>query len=171
MKIRIAGIKNHSSVDGPGIRCAIFLQGCTHKCAGCHNPETWDVNGGQTSDTDEIVSLFINDKFIDGITLTGGDPLLQSKAAAIIARKAKEKNINVWCYTGYLYEDILENKAGEDALELLNYVDTLVDGKFDLAKRSNSCVFRGSTNQRLIDVKESLKQNSVIEQTSFDFGL
>ena len=171
MEFRIAGIKSHSTVDGPGIRTAIFFQGCNHKCPGCHNPETWDKDKGDVVSTTDIINQILSDKFIDGVTFTGGDPLMQSSAATIIAKALKEKSINIWCYTGYTFEEIKSLKAGKDALELLNYIDTLVDGRFVLSKKSSECIFRGSTNQRLIDVKESLKQNNVIEQKEFDFGL
>ena len=171
MTFTLAGIKPHSTVDGPGVRFVIFFQGCNHKCFQCHNSETWDINGGLKKTTEEIISEITLEKYIDGITLSGGDPLLQSQAAKEIAMAAKKRDINVWCYTGFTYEQIIHGEAGKEAIELLHYVDTLVDGPFVLSKKSDSCKFRGSSNQRLIDVQKSLKQNNVIEQNEFDFGL
>ena len=171
MTFNLAGIKPHSTVDGPGVRYVIFFQGCNHKCFQCHNPETWDMNGGIKEETDKIITDLASEKYIDGITLSGGDPVLQAKAASEIAKFAKEKGINVWCYTGFTYEQIKSGEVGKEAVDLLNYVDTLVDGPFVAKLKSSECVFRGSTNQRLIDVQKSLKQNNVIEQNEFDFGL
>lgn len=171
MIFSLAGIKPHSTVDGPGIRYVVFFQGCGHHCFQCHNPETWDITKGSKVTTEEITSDLSSTKYIDGITLSGGDPLLQSSAAIEIARCAKEKGLDVWCYTGFTYEQILKGEAGKDALDLLNYVDTLVDGPFVAKLKSSTCLFRGSTNQRLIDVQKSLKQGNVIEQNELDFGL
>lgn len=171
MTFSLAGIKPHSTVDGPGVRYVIFFQGCNHRCFQCHNPETWEMNNGTSVSTEKIISEITLEKYIDGITLSGGDPLYQSRAAKEIAEAAKKRGINVWCYTGFTFEQIIKGEAGIEAKELLHYVDTLVDGPFVASKKSSSCKFRGSSNQRLIDVQKSLKQNNVIEQNEFDFGL
>lgn len=158
MLVRLAGLVEESIVDGPGFRLAIFFQGCPHGCLGCHNPETHDALGGFEADTDDIVKKIEASKYIDGITLSGGEPLLQIEQATIFARAAKEKNLSVWLYTGFVFEEL----ADEESLELLKYVDVLVDGKFELGLKSLSLSFRGSSNQRLIDVRQSLASKKTV---------
>ena len=160
MKIRLASdLQPDSIVDGEGIRTVIWTQGCSHNCKGCHNQSTHDFNGGFEVDTEEIKQELSLLKGQQGITLSGGDPLFQAKACTEIAKYAKEIGLDVWCYTGFTFEILLKSK---DALELLEYVDVLVDGKFILEQRSLNVDFRGSRNQRVIDVKESLKQGKAI---------
>ena len=160
MNIRVAGIVNDSIVDGPGFRLAVFTQGCIHDCPGCHNPKTHDFNGGYDMDTDDILVQAKENILLDGITLSGGDPFCQSEPCAAIAKGAKEIGLNVWCYTGYTYEELLD--GGPDWLELLKYIDVLVDGRFEIEKKTLSCRFRGSSNQRLIDVQASLENGAVV---------
>ena len=160
MKIRLAStLQPDSIVDGEGIRTVIWTQGCAHKCKGCHNPGTHDFNGGFEVTTDEIKKQLKQLKGQDGITLSGGDPLFQAKACADIAKYAKEIGLDVWCYTGFTFEALLKNK---EAMELLKYVDVLVDGKFILEQKSYNVDFRGSKNQRVIDVKTSLKKGEAV---------
>ncbi len=160
MNIRIAGIVNDSIVDGPGFRLTVFAQGCIHGCPGCHNPETHDFNGGYDIDTDAIILQMKENILLDGLTLSGGEPFCQSKACAEIAKGAKKIGLNVWCYTGYTYEELI---SGDDEwIDLLREIDVLVDGKFEIKKKSLECRFRGSSNQRLIDVQASLNTGSVI---------
>ena len=159
MKIRIAGIVNDSVVDGPGIRYTVFFQGCHHNCLGCHNPQTHDVNGGYEIDTDEIVNQIKNNPLLDGITLSGGEPLLQVEGASELARICKENGLNVICYTGFIYEKIFSIKNID---LLLPYVDYLIDGKFENDLRDLSLKYRGSSNQRIIDVQKSLQLNKVV---------
>lgn len=156
MKIRLAKeeILTDSIVDGEGLRAVIWTQGCSHNCLGCHNPETHDFNGGVLVDVDVVKKELDELKGQDGITLSGGDPFFQAEASTEIAKYAKELNLNVWCYTGFLFEDLTKNPK---TLELLKYIDVLVDGKFQLENKSLCILFRGSTNQRIIDVKKSLK--------------
>lgn len=145
MKIRIAGIVAESYVDGEGIRFAIFMQGCLRNCAGCHNPETHDLNGGKILDTAEIITEIKKNPLLTGITLTGGEPLLQIAPALELAKTAKSLGLNVWLYTGYKFE-----KIPSDADELLKFVDVVVDGEYIEELRDLELEFRGSKNQRII---------------------
>lgn len=159
--IRLARpLQTDSIVDGRGFRSVLWTQGCLHNCNGCHNPATHDVNGGAVYDTETVISWMHRYRYHDGITFSGGEPFLQVKPLIEIAKAAKNMNWNIWCYTGYLYEQILED---EKKKELLEYIDVLVDGPFLLEQKSLSVPFRGSKNQRLIDVQESLKQNQIVE--------
>lgn len=160
MVVRLAAdIQPDSILDGSGIRTVIWFQGCLHNCEGCQNPETHDMNGGMVVDVDEIKMKLKNLKYQSGITLSGGDPFFQPEAALEIAKFAKSIGLNVWAYTGFTYEALLSDKS---RLDLLKYVDVLVDGKFMIDKKSLNCKFRGSTNQRLIDVKKSMEAGGVV---------
>lgn len=160
MVVRLAAdIQPDSILDGSGIRTVIWFQGCLHNCKGCQNPETHDMNGGMVVEIDEIKMKLKNLKYQSGITLSGGDPFFQPEAALEIAKFAKSIGLNVWAYTGFTYEALLSDKS---RLDLLKYVDVLVDGKFMIDKKSLNCKFRGSTNQRLIDVKKSMEAGGVV---------
>ena len=164
--MRIAGFVEESIVDGPGFRIVIFFQGCAHHCYGCHNPETWDFEGGKEVSFDLIKKIIDDNPYADGITLSGGDPLYQIDASTEIAEYAKSKGLDVILYTGFLFEEVLEmTKANQRLKDLLNNVDTLIDGPFILEQRHLSLKFRGSSNQRIIDVKKSLIQNKIVEKT------
>lgn len=161
MVVRLAAdIQPDSILDGSGIRTVIWFQGCLHNCEGCQNPETHDMNSGMVVDIDDIKMKLKNLKYQSGITLSGGDPFFQPEAALEIAKFAKSIGLNVWAYTGFAFEALLN--GDKKRRDLLEYVDVLVDGKFMLDKKSLNCKFRGSTNQRLIDVKKSLESGSVI---------
>lgn len=163
MQMRIAGTINDSIVDGPGFRFTIFTQGCPHRCPGCHNPKTHDFEGGKLADTQEIIEKFRKNELLDGITLSGGEPLCQSEACRVLARAAHESGLNVWCYTGYTFEELMEGfEAHPEWAALLQEVDVLVDGRFILAQRTLEARFRGSKNQRLIDVPASLAQGRAV---------
>lgn len=163
MKLRIAGTVNDSIVDGPGIRFTVFTQGCPHHCEGCHNPQTHDFNGGSEADTDEIISKFLSNPLLDGITLSGGEPMCQAKALVPIAKAAKEHGLNVITYTGYTYEQLIEGASETNGWrELLEYVDFLIDGRFELSQRSLELHFKGSKNQRVIDVKSSIEEGHAV---------
>lgn len=161
MKFRTAGAVRHSAVNGPGIRYVLFFQGCPHHCRACQNPETWDPHAGRVSDTEDIIADILSTRYLDGVTLSGGDPLWQPEAARCIAQAVREKGLNVWAYTGWTWEEILACRAGQ-AREVLPYLDVLVDGPFILAKKDGTAVWRGSSNQRLIDVQASLAAGRVI---------
>ena len=164
--MRIAGFVEESIVDGPGFRIVIFFQGCAHHCYGCHNPETWDFEGGKEVSFDLIKKIIDDNPYADGITLSGGDTLYQIDASTEIAEYAKSKGLDVILYTGFLFEEVLEmTKANQRLKDLLNNVDTLIDGPFILEQRHLSLKFRGSSNQRIIDVKKSLMQNKIVEKT------
>ena len=160
MKIRLAAyLQPDSIVDGEGIRTVIWTQGCPHHCLGCHNPDTHDFNGGALVDVEYVIEELRNIKNQDGITLSGGDPVCQSEACAVIAKAAHEMGLNVWCYTGYTYEYMLKNPKHK---ELLKNIDVLVDGKFVLEEKSYDLYFKGSRNQRIIDVQQSLLKETVV---------
>ncbi|SDB12367.1 anaerobic ribonucleoside-triphosphate reductase activating protein [Eubacterium oxidoreducens] len=161
--MHLAGIVAHSMVDGPGVRMSIFFQGCIHACDGCHNPDTWDVEGGEYVSVQSVIDKMRKTRYLDGITLSGGDPFVQAQAALAIAQAAKEMGLSVWVYTGWTLEELLAGKAGDAAIEALNYVDVLVDGRFVLGLKSSECIYRGSTNQRLIDIVESLRSGKSVE--------
>lgn len=161
MKIRIANTVNDSIVDGHGLRFTIFVQGCPHRCSGCHNPETHDPMGGREVSTEEIAAQSRKNPLIEGITLSGGEPFSQAAACAEIAREAHAAGLNVWTYTGYLFETLREkNDPAWNAL--LRESDVLVDGPFLQKEKSYELHFRGSRNQRLIRVAESLAAGEVI---------
>ena len=161
MIVRLAAdIQPDSILDGSGIRTVIWFQGCLHDCLGCQNPETHDMNSGMIVDIDEIKMKLKKLKYQSGITLSGGDPFFQPEAALEIAKFAQGIGLNVWAYTGFTYEALLN--GDKNRVELLKYVDVLVDGKFMLDKKSLNCKFRGSTNQRLIDVKKSMETGGVM---------
>ncbi len=157
MQIRIAGLVPESFVDGDGIRFAIFMQGCRRNCAGCHNPETHALDGGRLIDTEEILAAVKKNPLLDGITLTGGEPLLQVDAANEIARVVKSLGLSVWCYTGYTFEELPTS-----AQPLLENVDVLIDGEFIERLRDLELQFRGSSNQRIIDIKKTREQNRIV---------
>lgn len=161
MTIRLAStLQPDSIVDGEGIRTVVWTQGCPHHCPFCHNPQTHDFNGGYVVELDDIFKEMNKLRGQDGITLSGGDPMVQPLQCLEIAKYAHKLGLNVWCYTGYLYENILKN---EKQKALLEEVDVLVDGKFLIDERSLDLYYKGSANQRIIDVKESLKQDMVVE--------
>ena len=151
MQLRIAGIEPESIVDGPGYRFAVFVQGCAHACAGCHNPETHDFEGGKLVDTAEIIAHLGKNPLVRGLTLSGGEPMLKAEALCEIAQAAKTRGMNVWCYTGYTYEELMEiNDPAQQ--RLLSLCDVLVDGPYVASLRSLDLFFCGSRNQRLIDL-------------------
>ena len=163
MKIRLAAdLQKDSIVDGPGIRTVIWTQGCPHNCFGCHNPSTHSFSDGALVDLDLIKSEIDDLVFQDGITFSGGDPMCQAEACYEIAKYARDLGLNIWCYTGYTYEQLIElGKKKKGIMDFLSCIDVLVDGKFMMEFKSLDCKYRGSTNQRLIDVKKSLSKGFV----------
>lgn len=159
MKIRIAGISNDSIVDGEGIRFTVFIQGCIRNCRGCHNPQTHDLTGGYEVDVDDLIEQMKKNPILDGLTISGGEPFLQSRACEELARKAHEIGLNVWVYTGYTYERLLEFERGH-AKEFLKQIDFLVDGEFRIEERTLSLPWRGSKNQRLINMNDVRKKDN-----------
>jgi anaerobic ribonucleoside-triphosphate reductase activating protein len=157
--LSIIDIIEDTTVDGPGFRTAIYAAGCPNACPGCHNPESWDIRKGKQVPTEEILEKVLADDFAN-VTFSGGDPMFQPEGFTKLAQAIKEKSRKtIWCYTGYTFERLLNNPK---QAELLKYIDVLVDGKFKQSLRDESLLFRGSSNQRLIDVKASLKANKAI---------
>lgn len=170
MQVRLAGnVQPDSIVDGEGIRVVVWMQGCSHNCKGCHNPNTHSFDGGFLSDTEEVKKEISKLKSITGVTLSGGDPMFQIEASLDIAKFAHQIGLNVWCYTGYTFEQLLAiARINSKMLELLKELDVVVDGKFILEEKSADVKFRGSKNQRIIDVPKSLKENKAINVEKYD---
>lgn len=170
MKIRLAAyLQPDSIVDGEGIRTVIWTQGCPHNCFACHNPETHDYEGGALVDLEEVYEIIDGLEGQDGITFSGGDPFVQPEACAEIAKYARNKGYNIWAYTGFTFEQLLSmSEKNQSIMDFLNQVDVLIDGKFELDKKSFDVVFRGSTNQRIIDVKKSLEFGEVVLVKKYD---
>jgi len=164
MKIRLAAdLQKDSIVDGPGIRTVIWTQGCPHNCFGCHNPSTHSFSDGALVDLDLIKSEIDDLVFQDGITFSGGDPMCQAEACYEIAKYARDLGLNIWCYTGFTYEKLLEmSKNNPFYKEFFELLDVLVDGRFVNELKDLNLLFRGSSNQRLIDMKETLKEGKVV---------
>ncbi len=155
----ILDILEDTTADGPGFRTSIYAAGCPNACPGCHNPESWDIRHGRRMTTDEILQKVLDDPFAD-VTFSGGDPMFQPEGFAELAQAIKENSDkNIWCYTGYTFEQLLNSTRHT---RLLQYIDVLVDGRFRQELRDESLYFRGSSNQRLIDVPASLKNGKVI---------
>ncbi len=163
MDVQLAGLVEESVVDGPGMRFVIFTQGCEHRCVGCHNPQTHDPNGGETVTVDWLKEEINHQKLIRGITFSGGEPFMQAEAMAELARYAKEKKLHTLAYTGYTFEQLLAmGETNKGAADFLASLDMLVDGPFILAQRDITLKFRGSTNQRLLDVPKSLLKGQAV---------
>ena len=162
--LNLSGIVGDSIVDGPGIRTTIFCQGCPHHCPGCHNPETWDFGCGTDVPVEDLVDVVRSNPLCRGVTFSGGEPFAQAAGFAQLARLLKEKGYEVASYSGFTFEELL---AGSDAQkELLASIDILIDGPFLMAERSLETVFRGSRNQRILDVKKSLAAGKAVPTTS-----
>ncbi len=161
--LRIAGVVKESIVDGPGLRFVVFAQGCKHNCFGCQNPHTHSFTGGTLVTIDSILEQVKKNPLLDGVTLSGGEPFEQAEVLSKLARRVKKLGLNVITYTGYTYEEIV---AGFGELEgwdsLLNATDILVDGRFMLDKKNILLKFRGSENQRIIDVKETMREKRLV---------
>ena len=163
MELRIALLIDDSIVDGSGLRYAIYVQGCPHHCPGCHNPQTHDFTGGQVMDTAEIWTEIRENPLLSGITFSGGEPFSQPKPLLELAKKAHDEGLSVWAYSGWTFEELL-TQGDKDMKALLRETDVLVDGAFQQDQRSLELSFRGSKNQRLIDVQTSLKEGIAIEK-------
>jgi len=161
MQVRLAGLTPDSIVDGPGYRLAVFTQGCPHGCPGCHNPHTHAFEGGEWKDTDDILAMVKKNPLCDGITLTGGEPLCQAEALKGLAAQVQQLGLTVVTYTGYTLEDLLQENDPH-RMELLAHTDLLIDGPFILARRTLEAPFRGSANQRLLDMPASLQAGAPV---------
>lgn len=161
--INIAGIINESIVDGPGIRLVVFAQGCPHRCEGCHNPQTHPFEGGKPVSQDDIMDMVAKNSLLDGVTFSGGEPFSQAKAFALLGQRLKDLGMNIMTYTGYTYEELLEGSNETNGWQsLLDVTDILVDGKFDIKSKNLLLAFRGSENQRIIDMNKTREQHKIV---------
>ncbi len=160
MHITLAGIARESIVDGPGLRYTVFTQGCPHHCPGCHNPGTHDFRGGTVYDTEKLIADINEQKLISGVTFSGGEPFCQAEALCEVW-KGVSNNRDLIVYSGYTFEHLLAEKDPA-RMELLSYAKYLIDGPFILAQRDLTLPFRGSKNQRIVDVQASLAAGEVI---------
>ncbi|MDR3304989.1 MAG: radical SAM protein [Clostridiales Family XIII bacterium] len=163
--IRIAGIENDSIVDGPGLRMTIFFQGCHRRCPDCHNPESWPADGGSAVTAESLLKQIDANPLLQGVTFSGGEPLIRAGALLPLAVGIRERGLDLAIYTGYRFEEILEN-GDEKALSLLAIAQTLIDGEFLAAQKSLTLPFRGSRNQRVLDLKASLAQGRAVAQSN-----
>lgn len=157
--LRILDIVEDTMVDGPGFRTSIYCAGCSHQCPGCHNPQSWAFDGGRDMTVDQLMRVIMADPYTQGVTFSGGDPMYQAAAFAELARQIhRHTQKDVWCYTGFLFESLIH----DDQRELLAELDVLVDGPFLQALHDPDLLFRGSSNQRLIDVQASLHSRQTV---------
>ena len=159
IKLSILEIVEDTTVDGPGFRTTVYCAGCPNRCPGCHNPQSWDINNGTEVDIEDVIKKILDDPFAD-VTFSGGDPMFQPVGFTALAKGIKQhSNKNIWCYTGWLFEDLLKNPQQK---ELLEYIDVLVDGRYIDSLKDETLRFRGSSNQRIIDVHASLQQGETV---------
>lgn len=157
--IRIAGVVKESIVDGPGIRFVVFCQGCPHHCPGCHNAATHDFAGGYDCEVSKITEAVDANPLLDGVTFSGGEPACQPEGFLALAREIKKRDLDIIMYSGYTFEELVTMAESSQALkELMEHLDVLVDGKYDESQRDLTLSFRGSRNQRVLDMEKSLKQ-------------
>ena len=156
--IRIMDIMHSSSVDGTGFRDVLFVNYCPHRCEGCHNPKTWDKANGRDVNLKEVYDDLMESSFTN-VTFSGGEPFEQAKELTILARAIKEGGKSIWIYSGYTYENILYDK---NKLRLLELCDVLVDGRFEKDNTELNLRFKGSLNQRIIDIKKSLSEGEIV---------
>ncbi|MGE5550562.1 MAG: anaerobic ribonucleoside-triphosphate reductase activating protein [Bacteroidota bacterium] len=155
----MAGVTRESVVDGPGLRTVIFVQGCPHRCPGCHNPETWDQEGGYETTVDELWRAIEDAPLARGVTISGGEPFAQAGPLASLAERIKERGWDLFVYSGYTWEELEKRRTEDPAVaRLLELADVLVDGPFRLAERTLDLPFRGSRNQRLIDLRRTERE-------------
>lgn len=164
IKLRIAGTISDSIVDGPGLRFTVFTQGCPHHCPGCHNVKTHDFNGGKEVAISQLFEEIKQNKGITGVTFSGGEPFSQADKLLPLAKLIKEQGLELAIYSGWTFEE-LNSGLIKNSKELLECADILIDGRFDIKQRSLDLQFRGSKNQRILDVKESIKSNKAVNTT------
>ncbi|MBQ2126052.1 MAG: anaerobic ribonucleoside-triphosphate reductase activating protein [Bacteroidaceae bacterium] len=157
--ISILEIVEDTTVDGPGFRTSVYSSGCPHHCPGCHNPQSWNIDNGHPVEIEEILKVILDDPFAD-VTFTGGDPMFQPQGFSELAKAIRQHSTkNIWCYTGYRFEELLQNPVRKTLLE---QIAVLVDGRFIEALKDEELRFRGSSNQRIIDVQASLKEGETV---------
>ncbi|MDE6225587.1 MAG: anaerobic ribonucleoside-triphosphate reductase activating protein [Muribaculaceae bacterium] len=155
--MRVVDIVDGTSVDGPGLRTTIYFAGCNHRCPGCHNPHTWNFDAGIEMSRQEIIDRIVENDF--DVTFSGGDPMYQSSDILPLARQIKSLGKTIWCYTGFLFEEIL---SSPEMSSLLPYIDVVVDGQFIESLKDTDLIFRGSSNQRIIDVRATLASGNIV---------
>ena len=160
----LAGVMTDSIVDGPGIRTTVFAQGCPHRCDGCHNPETWEFGCGTQVEEEAVLAMVKSNPLCRGVTFSGGEPFAQAEGFARLAELLKELGYEVAAYSGYTFEQLLA--GSEEQKKLLSRLDVLIDGPFLMTERSLELNFRGSRNQRILNVPASLAQGRAVEETS-----
>jgi anaerobic ribonucleoside-triphosphate reductase activating protein len=161
--LRLAGFLRESIVDGPGVRFVIFVQGCPHRCPNCHNPQTFDFKGGKVYKNDEIFAIIRENPEIHGVTFSGGEPFCQADALSELSLKLKEFGYNNFAYSGYTFEELVEkSKTEPTVMHLLKNCDVLVDGKFEKELKDLTLKFRGSSNQRIIDLRKTFGEGKVV---------
>lgn len=160
-ELRICGIEPESIVDGPGFRYVVFTQGCPHNCPGCHNPQTHPFEGGKMVTVEQLFKEICENPLLKGVTFSGGEPFCQPEPLAELGRMVHERGLDVVTFTGFLYEDLLA-KQDETVNALLAQTDVLIDGPFILAQKDLTLHFRGSRNQRLIDMKRTRQEGRVV---------
>lgn len=166
--IRIAGVVRESIVDGPGIRFVVFCQGCPHHCPQCHNAETHDFAGGYDCSVEKILQALDDDPLLDGVTFSGGEPACQPEGFLALAEGVKSRGMNIVMYSGYTYEELLLMAAEDKNLDgLLQLVDVLVDGRYEAAQRDLTLSFRGSRNQRPIDLEKTRMAGKIVLAEKF----
>lgn len=170
--IRLAAdLQSDSIVDGPGLRTVIWTQGCSHNCPGCQNPQTHDFNGGGLIDLDLVKEAIDELEYQTGITFSGGDPMFQPYACTDLAAYCKNKGYNIWVYTGFTFEELMKMSENKPIYrEFLNHIDVLVDGKFIEEEKNLNLLFRGSNNQRLIDIPASLEKGEVVLLNEYEYN-
>lgn len=154
MNIKVAGLTPQSIVDGKGLRYTVFTQGCPHHCKGCHNPQSWAMDAGEVKDIKDIFNEFLKNPILKGMTFSGGEPFVQPKPLIELAKLVKSVNKDITIYSGYTYEELIAME-NEDIQELISLADVLIDGKFIEEEKNLELLFRGSENQRLIDLNKT----------------
>jgi anaerobic ribonucleoside-triphosphate reductase activating protein len=165
--LRLAGVVRESIVDGPGIRFTVFAQGCPHRCPGCHNESTQDFQGGKTTEIDVILREIDKNPLLNGVTFSGGEPFCQAEGFAVLAQALKERGLHIVTFSGYTYEELLNltgvpGDGGKAIRDLLDRTDLLIDGRFEIANRDLTLHFRGSSNQRLIDMNKTRETGKLV---------
>ncbi len=169
-KIRLFGVANDSIVDGPGLRYSVYTQGCPHHCSGCHNPESWAFDAGEITTLQAIVDDIKKNRLIKDVTISGGDPFCQVEPVSILVKELKKEGYCVWIYSGWTLEELLERSADDEAIRtILELVDVLVDGRFEEDKKSLDLKWKGSKNQRVIDMNKTRKKEKVVLYEEFTF--
>ena len=162
--LNLSGVQTDSIVDGPGIRTTFFCQGCPHHCPGCHNPETWPFEGGTEVETSVLVEMVTSNPLCRGVTFSGGEPFAQAEGYLELAKALKERGYEIASYSGYTFEELLKGTPAQR--QLLEYIDVLIDGPFIIAEKSLEVPFRGSKNQRILDVPKSLASGAAVSVTA-----